>query len=228
MPKNKLKKFSEINTFPNVIQHPVKSDGVSHFPFKGNWSRIFFRNSNPVILEIGCGKGEYTLALGRAYPEKNFIGIDIKGDRLWKGAKDALEQDLQNIAFLRTQAEHINCFFSKHEVSGIYLTFPDPHEKKIRAKKRLTSPVFLKRYQEVLIPGSPIHLKTDNTQLFDYTLNVIRDDGHHLLVCSNNLYKDNSLEEPLVKDVQTYYERIFLEQNKKIHYLKFTLNEPIA
>ncbi len=228
MPKNKLKKFSEINSFPNVIQHSVRNDGMFHFPIKGKWSRNFFRNSNPVIIEIGCGKGEYTLALGGAYPKKNFIGIDIKGDRIWKGAKDALEQNLQNIAFLRTQAEHINCFFNNHEVSGIYLTFPDPQEKKIRAKKRLTSPVFLKRYKELLVPGSPIHLKTDNTQLFDYTLEVIHEESHHLLVCSYNIYNDNTLEEPLIKDVQTYYENIFLKQNKKIHYLKFTLNETIA
>lgn len=225
MPKNKLKKFTEINSFPNVIQHPVMHDSSFHFPNKGKWSESFFENSNQLILEIGCGKGEYTLALGRTFPGINFIGIDIKGDRIWKGAKDALEAGVHNVAFLRTQAEHINSFFAQEEVSGIWLTFPDPQEKQIRAKKRLTSPHFLEKYYKLLVPGSPINLKTDNKQLFDYTLAVIDEGKHHLLACSYDIYNDNSINEPILKEVQTYYESIYLKQGKTINYLKFSLNE---
>ncbi len=177
------------------------------------------------MLEIGCGKGEYTVGLGKAYPKTNFIGIDIKGDRIWKGAKEALVQGLHNVAFLRTQAEHINSFFGEGEVSGIWITFPDPQEKKIRAKKRLTSPQFLKRYQKILIPQSPIHLKTDNALLYDYTLSVIREEKHVLLSSANNLYADEHIHEPFLKEIQTFYEKSFLAKGKPIHYIKFHLHE---
>lgn len=225
MPKNKLKKFAEINDFSNVIQQPVLYDKAFRFRNKGKWNKSYFGNPNPIILEIGCGKGEYTVALGKNYPEANYIGIDIKGDRIWKGASEALNEGLTNIAFLRTQAEYINSFFDECEVSGIWLTFPDPQEKKIRAKKRLTSPHFIEKYRKLLAPGSPIHLKTDNTNLFEYTLNIISKHNHLLKTCSRDLYYDNSISEPLVKEIQTYYEKIYLKQGKKIHYLKFTLNE---
>lgn len=225
MPKNKLKKFAEINSFSNVIQAPVQLSGINSFPNKGNWSQSYFRNNNPIVLEIGCGKGEYTVSLGEAYPEVNFIGIDIKGDRIWKGARDALEKGLHNVAFLRTQAEMINVFFDKEEVSGIWLTFPDPQERKTRAKKRLTSPSFLERYSNILKPGSPIRLKTDNARLFEYTLSVIEDGKHALHASSNNLYADKTISEPMLKEIQTYYEKIFLRQDKAIHYIKFSLHD---
>ncbi len=225
MPKNKRKKFAEINAFPNVIQASCNHDGIIHFPLKGTWSRDFFGNDHPLLLEIGCGKGEYTVGLGQAYPEHNYIGIDIKGDRIWKGARDALALGLKNIAFLRTQVEKINYFFDQGEVSGIWLTFPDPQEKKVREKKRLTSPRFLERYKDILRPGSPIHLKTDNKKLYEYTLSVIKRYQHTLITGTDDLYSGNDISEPLLKDIQTYYEKMFLDQGKAIHYLKFTLNE---
>jgi tRNA (guanine-N7-)-methyltransferase len=225
VPKNKLKKFAEINSFANVIQPPTQSGAsFDNFPFKGNWNKSFFRNSNPIILEIGCGKGEYTLALGNAFPDNNFIGIDIKGDRIWHGARKALNDGLPHIAFLRTQAEMINNFFEKDEISGIWLTFPDPFERKSKAKKRLTSPQFLERYEKILKPESPIHLKTDNIGLFEYTLSVIQEYKHKLLTHSFNLYNDKKVVDPLLKEIQTYYEKIFLKEGKPIHYVKFSLN----
>lgn len=226
MPKNKLKKFAEINSFSNVIQPPTRTDRQCiNFPFKGKWSEHYFRNSNPIVLEIGCGKGEYTVGLGKNYPQINFIGIDIKGDRIWKGASDALNAGLFNIAFLRVQAEMISDYFDKHEVSTIWLTFPDPYERQMKAKKRLTSPQFLNRYQGILQPGSPIHLKTDNAGLFNYTLSVIDQYHHTLLKKSRDLYREPSVNEPLLREIQTYYERIFLKEGKPIHYIKFSLNE---
>ncbi len=225
MPKNKLKKFAEINSFSNVIQLPLRYDDMADFRLKGNWSQACFENKNPVILEVGCGKGEYTVALGKSFPDCNFIGIDIKGDRIWQGAKHALSEGLQNVAFLRTQAEHLNFFFGKEEVAGIWLTFPDPQEKKSRVKKRLTSPTFLSKYEKILAPNSPIHLKTDNLLLFEYTLSVIKENNHRLLTHTYDLYSDNSVNEPLLKDIQTYYEKIFLQEGKDIYYLKFSLND---
>ncbi len=220
-----MKKFAEINSFSNVIQPQNFHDGIDPFPYKGNWSESFFGNKNPIVLEIGCGKGEYTVGLGGAYPDINFIGIDIKGDRIWKGAMEALENGLHNIAFLRIQAEWITHFFDQKEVSGIWLTFPDPQEKKIRAKKRLTSPQFLERYKKIVVPGSPIHLKTDNALLYHYTLSVIGDGKHLLLESSDNLYADQNIRQPLLKEIQTYYEKSFLVAGKPIHYVKFSLNE---
>lgn len=225
MPKNKLKKFAELNSFSNVLQPQNIHTGINPFQFKGKWGESFFCNTNPIVLEIGCGKGEYTVGLGKAFPNKNFIGIDIKGDRIWNGAREALEQGLHNIAFLRTQAEHINSYFDKDEISEIWITFPDPQEKKIRAKKRLTSPLFLDRYRKILKPRCPIHLKTDNVSLFNYTLSIIRDEKHYLLESTDNLYADAQINEPLLKEIQTFYEKRFLAQGKSIHYIKFSLHE---
>lgn len=225
MPKNKLKKFAEINSFSNVVQPQTFHCDIDPFPYKGNWSQSFFGNKNPIVLEIGCGKGEYTVGLGSAYPNVNFIGIDIKGDRIWKGAREALENGLHNIAFLRIQAEWITHFFGEREVSGVWLTFPDPQEKKIRTKKRFTAPPFLERYKKIVVPGSPIYLKTDNALLYHYTLSVIRDEKHFLLEFSNNLYADLNIRQPHLKEIQTYYEKSFLATGKPIYYVKFSLNE---
>jgi len=221
--KNKLKKFAEINSLPNVIQ-PQSQHHIRHFEYKGNWNQAFFRNPNPIILEVGCGKGEYTIGLGSLYPEKNFIGIDIKGDRIWKGATEAMDKVLLNVAFLRIQAEHINSFFDAGEVSGIWLTFPDPQPRKAREKKRLTSPWFLRRYAKLLKPGSPIHLKTDDRALYMYTLEVIREEGHRLAYHTDHLYEDSSVAEHPLKSIQTYYEKKFLEEGKPIHYIRFSLH----
>lgn len=223
MAKNKLKKFAEINSFSNVIQPPAYYS-ISSFSYRGNWKGDFFQNQNPLILEIGCGKGEYTTGMARAMPGYNFIGIDIKGDRLWKGAREALDEGLYNVGFLRVKAEAINAFFGENEVQGIWLTFPDPHLRKSRSDKRLTSPRFLEKYSRLLTPGSPVHLKTDNHSLYSYTLEVIKEKGHRLLVQTDDLYNDPGIQDTLLKDIQTYYEQKFLAENKPICYLKFALN----
>ena len=225
MAKNKLKKFAEINSFSNVIQPPAYYS-ISRFSYRGNWKGEFFLNKNPLVLEIGCGKGEYTVGMARAMPGYNFIGIDIKGDRLWKGAREALDEGLYNVGFLRVKAEALNSFFGENEVQGIWLTFPDPHLRNSRSGKRLTSPRFLEKYSSLLSPGAPIHLKTDNPSLYSYTLDVIRENGHRLLVQTDNLYHDSGIREPLVREIQTYYEEKFLAENKPICYLKFSLNTP--
>ena len=223
MAKNKLKKFAEINSFSNVIQPPAYYS-ISRFSYRGNWKEEFFRNENPLILEIGCGKGEYTVGMARAMPGYNFIGIDIKGDRLWKGAREALDEGLSNVGFLRVRAEALNSFFGENEVQGIWLTFPDPHLRKSRSDKRLTSPRFLEKYSRLLSPGSPIRLKTDNQSLYSYTLDVIRENGHQLLLQTDDLYNDPDIREAWLKDIQTYYEQKFLAENKPICYLKFALD----
>jgi tRNA (guanine-N7-)-methyltransferase len=222
--KKKLKRFSEINTFANVIQ-PGDRYPVENHPLKGNWNQGFFGNNNPIVLEIGCGKGEYTLALARKYPEVNFLGLDIKGDRLWKGATQALACQLTNAAFLRTQAERICYFFDKNEISGIWLTFPDPQPQMPRAKKRLTSPEFLKRYSQVLVAESTIHLKTDNTMLFEYTLGVIRSNNHRLQFATSDLYGETNTDTAFLKETQTHYESQYLSAGIPIKYLCFVLNE---
>ncbi len=224
MGKNKLKKFTDINNFPNVIQPDYKSD-IEDFKYKGRWNTGFFKNNNPLVLEIGCGKGEYAVNLAKNYPGKNFIGIDIKGDRIWHGAKKSLDTGLNNIAFLRIQAEKIEFFFDKNEASEIWLTFPDPQPRKTRIKKRLTSPQFLKRYQKILLPNSPVHLKTDNKNLFEYTREIIAQYNHKMYNNIEDLYnytEDNI--DPPVKNIQTYYEKSFIREGSKIYYLKFSLN----
>lgn len=222
MVKNKLKKFSQINAFSNVVQ-PGMTYPATNFSYRGTWNSHFFGNDNPIVLEIGCGKGEYTLGLARNYPEKNFIGIDIKGDRIWKGAKEALEESLHNVAFLRIQAERINYFFDQDEVSEIWITFPDPQPRESRKKKRLSSKQFLERYRSILKPYSPIHLKTDSREFFDFTLEVIREGGHTLIFAADNMYSQKNIPEPLLLTIQTYYENMFLSKGLPIHYLKFRL-----
>lgn len=222
MAKSKLKKFAQINAFSNVIQ-PEDKYPVSDFHLRGQWNQAYFRNDHPIILEIGCGKGEYTTGLARAWPEVNIIGIDIKGDRLFRGASEALEEGLFNVAFLRIQAERIQYFFDQKEISGIWLTFPDPQLRGSRRKKRLTSPQFLDRYKNILKDQAPIHLKTDNTTLYEYTLETISLGGHALQFATSDLYGDERVDEPLLTGIQTYYEEKFLADGMPIHYLRFHL-----
>ncbi|MCD4789563.1 MAG: tRNA (guanosine(46)-N7)-methyltransferase TrmB [Bacteroidales bacterium] len=224
MPKNKLKHFAENVTFPNFLQ-PEIDDVINDFYLKGKWNSNFFKNNNPIVLELGCGKGEYTVSLARKHPNKNFIGIDRKGARMWRGAKTTVDEDLRNIAFLRTQIELTGKCFGKNEVNEIWLTFPDPQPKKKKASKRLTSPPFLEIYHQFLIPGSIIHLKTDNAGLFIYTLKIIEEYKHELIFQTKDLY--NSGYEGDVMEVQTYYEKKFLEEGQKINYLQFRLNDII-
>lgn len=226
MAKQKLRKFADINFFANVVQ-PELRHPVRNFHLRGKWGKDFFRNDHPIVLEVGCGKGEYTIELARAYPENNYIGIDIKGDRIWTGAKTALEEGIPNAAFLRTQAERLPHMFAEGEVSGIWINFPDPQARESRRKKRLTSPQFLERYRQLLRPGSPIHLKTDSQMLFGYTLEVIREGRHRLDFSTTDLHAETELAEPLVREVRTYYENKFLEQGLPIHYLRFSLGKDV-
>lgn len=220
MGKDKLKKFEETLGFGNFIQIPFEQ--LKHpFPFKGRWSNDFFGNTNPLVLEIGCGKGEYTLGLAGRFPDKNFIGIDIKGARMWRGAKTAIENNIGNAAFLRSQAGLLHHFFAADEVSEIWFTFPDPYLRKSKANKRLTSKRYLGFFSAFLKPQAIIHLKTDNAALFDYTLGVIAENNFRLLYHTRNVYSTETDNE--ICSIQTFYEKMFLAQGMNIHYLRFTM-----
>ena len=222
MPKNKHRKFTEINAFGNVVQ-PGYRFPVSDYPLKGQWGQKFFYNDNPIILEVGCGKGEYTVGLAEAFPDYNFIGIDIKGNRLWTGAKYALEKGMANVGFLRIQAEHLECFFDKEEVFGIWVTFPDPQLNKPRVKKRLTSPEFLRRYKNILTPRGSVYLKTDNAMFYEFTLDVISEYKHELEVATPDLYGQPKGVDPVILGIKTYYENKFLAKGEKICFARFRL-----
>lgn len=220
--KNKLKRFRENETFSNVIQ-PEREEVLSNFPLKGKWSE-FFKNDNPIILELGCGKGEYSLALAEKNPTKNFIGVDIKGARFWRGAKTALESNMTNVAFLRTQIELINLCFAKNEIDEIWITFPDPQIKYTRTKHRLTNQEFLKKYHEILKPDGIIHLKTDSEFMHGYTLGLLHGENHEILYAHHNVYNNKQHSPEEVISTQTFYESQYLESNKAITYIKFRLN----
>ncbi len=219
MSKKKLKRWVEMETFEHVVQPGFEEVYKKNYYLKGKWANEFFGNMNPVILELGCGKGEYTIALARKNPQKSFIGVDIKGARMWRGAKDAMDEHLKNVAFLRTRIELINSFFSTDEISEIWLTFPDPQLKKRRNKKRLTSPRFLNSYNQFLKPGGIIHLKTDNAVLYHYTLNLIKKNQLEIVKSSEDLYNADEVTNDLA--IKTHYEKQFLSQEKKIYYLSF-------
>lgn len=214
MGKDKLKRFAEIDTFSNVLQLDAGK------PFKGQWAEGFFKNTNPVVLELACGKGEYTVNLATMFPEKNFIGIDYKGNRIWRGAKDALENNVTNVAFLRIQIEALLDYFALGEVAEIWITFPDPQPQLSREKKRLTSPRFLEKYKEVLKPGGFVNLKTDNDDLHAYTVEKIIEGGLDLHIKTEDLYHSAYADEML--SIKTYYEKKYLKDNKNINYLKFS------
>ncbi len=221
MGKHKLRRFAENETFEYLIQtEAAEVLNKKHWLFS-KWNNDFFRNKLPIVLELGCGRGEYTLGLARAYPEKNFLGIDIKGARIWRGAKTIDEEIITNAGFLRTRIEFIESFFSKDEIDEIWITFPDPQLKEKRIKKRLTSPGFLNRYQKFLRPDGIIHLKTDSQELFEYTLHIIQKQGHEILENTTDLYSSHSGDKIL--SIQTHYENFFRNQGKKINYLKFRL-----
>ena len=225
MAKRKLQRFAENETFNHFFQ-PGWEELSAGFSLRGNWNSRFFKNSNPVIIEMGCGKGEYTVDLSSKYPQRNFIGIDKKGARMWRGAKISNEDSRANVAFVRIRAENIAKVFGPAEIDEIWITFPEPQPNSPRHSKRFTSPQFIGRYREVLKPGGIIHLKTDNDMFYEYTLEVIREYGHTLLYNNPDLYA--TPDDPEVKDVidvQTHYEKIWLEQGLTIKYLRFRLNE---
>ena len=212
MGHKKLIRFAELETFSNVLQFPGN--------IKGRWSQ-FFNNSNPIVLELACGKGEYAVALASMYSHKNFIGVDIKGNRIWVGARKALQNELHNVAFLRIQIDQINEYFHQDEVTEIWITFPDPQLRTSKAKKRLTHPKFLRLYQQFLVPGGYIHLKTDSPDLFEFTNTVIEMYGCVLHEKREDLYKGHSIKEEL--KIKTYYEVLDIAKSKRIHYLCFSL-----
>lgn len=221
MAKNKLKKFNDLETFSHVIQ-PSIDELRSNFNLKGNWRKHFFKNDNPIVLELGCGKGEYTVGLAKNFPEKNYLGIDIKGARIWAGASQALEEKLINVGFLRIRIDWIEMCFNSNEVDEIWITFPDPQIKKNRTTKRLTHPIFLKKYNNILKSNSKIHLKTDSQFLHGFTLGVISGQNHTLEDSTEDLY--NSVELRDCSKIQTFYENMFLNKGMPITYLRFLLN----
>jgi len=220
--KNKLKRFKENETFHNVFQ-PTRSQLVDEvYQYKGQWNDQVFKNDNPIVLELGCGKGEYTVALAKQYPNKNFIGIDIKGARFWRGAKTAVEEDIPNAAFIRTQIELIEYVFAENEVDEIWITFPDPQIKYKRTKHRMTNSEFLKRYKKVLKPEGVMNLKTDSEFMHGYTLGLLHGEGHEVLYANNDVYRQEGSPEE-VTSIQTFYEGQYLEQNKPITYIRFKI-----
>ena len=220
--KNKLKRFSENETFTNVFQ-PTREEVVGdQFPLKGKWNSDFFKNDNPIVLELGCGKGEYSVGLAERFPEKNFIGIDIKGARFWRGAKTAVESGMNNVAFVRTQIELINHIFAENEVSEIWITFPDPQIKYKRTKHRMTNAEFLERYKKILKPSGLMHLKTDSEFMHGYTLGLLHGLGHEVIYANHNIYKNEGAPAE-VTGIQTFYESQYLEVNKPITYIKFRI-----
>jgi len=220
LPKKKLQRYGELAAFDNVIQ-PSYDEFKNDYSLKGNWASSFFGNDNPIVLELGCGKGDYSIGLGENFSGINFIGIDRKGDRLWKGSVVAKKKGLDNVAFLRTGIEYLDHFFGREEVSEIWLTFPDPQPKNRQVKKRLTNPSLLSLYGSVLQRNGVIHLKTDNLELFEYTIKVINEEGHCLLQSTTDLFGDQNNDEVL--SIRTYYEQKFLDEGITIKYLKFNL-----
>lgn len=222
--KNKLKRFKENETFANVFQ-PSRDELVQEtYSLKGKWNKTFFKNTNPLILELGCGKGEYSVALAKKYPNKNFIGIDIKGARFWRGAKTAIENNMPNVAFLRTQIELIDHAFAAGEVDEIWITFPDPQIKYKRTKHRMTNAAFLKRYKQILKPDGVVNLKTDSEFMHGYTLGLLHGAGHEVLYANHNVYKQEGSPED-VTSIQTFYESQYLEVNKPITYIRFKIKD---
>lgn len=218
--KNKLKRFKENETFKNVIQ-PTREEVVINFSHKGKW-HSFFGNNNPIIVELGCGKGEYTIALARKNPNKNYIGIDIKGARFWRGAKTAIEEKLENVAFVRTQIELVDFIFAQNEVSEIWITFPDPQIKYQRTKHRMTNASFLKKYHTVLKEDGIINLKTDSEFMHGYTLGLLQGAGHEILYANHNVYNNEGAPKEVI-ETQTFYENQYLEIGKWITYIQFRL-----
>ena len=220
--KNKLKRFKENETFENVVQPSREELTEQEFLLKGNWNRDFFKNDNPIVLELGCGKGEYSVALAKAYPHKNFLGIDIKGARFWRGAKTSLEEGLKNVGFVRTQIELIDRMFAENEIEEIWITFPDPQIKYKRTKHRLTNSQFLQKYKFILKPGGMVNLKTDSEFMHGYTLGLLHGEGHEVIQANHDIYK-NEYSPKEVVNIQTFYEKQYLELGKRITYIQFKI-----
>jgi tRNA (guanine-N7-)-methyltransferase len=222
MAKKKLERFAAIKTFPNVFEFHYA--GLAEgFPLKGKWHSDFFKNDKPLVLELGCGKGEYTVGMAARAREVNFVGVDLKGNRIWVGANQAIEEGLHNVAFIRTRIDFITSCFAPGEVDEIWITFPDPQLQKTRERKRLTSMRFIDRYAQFLKPGGLIHLKTDSKPFFDYTLEVIAQNKFTLLDQTDDLYAQPEVRPAELTDIKTHYEGLFSARGFKICYLKFQL-----
>lgn len=218
MARKKLIRFEEIEARENIFT----AENILSREMKGRWREEYFKNSNPIVLELGCGRGEYTVGLASRFPDKNFLGIDIKGDRLWVGSSQAIENDLKNVGFLRVQIQHLEDYFADQEINEIWITFPDPRPKVRDIKRRLTSPRYLNIYKKIIAPKGIVHLKTDNTPLFDFTLETLEDFKVTLLAQTTDLYSS-----PLNNDhfgIKTKFEQSFYDQGFDIKYLKFMFN----
>lgn len=220
MGKNKLAKFAEMATYKHVVQAPYNKLNESDHELKGKWADTFFKNHQPLVLELGCGKGEYSVALAEYFPEKNFVGVDIKGARMWNGSKQAFDKGLKNVGFLRTNIEIIDSFFGAAEVDEIWLTFPDPQMKK--NTKRLTATNFMNKYRQFLKPEGIVHLKTDSNFQYQYTLAMARENNFPILAETEDLYQSPLLDEVL--SIQTFYEKQWRERGLAIKYLAFRIN----
>ncbi|MDR1707357.1 MAG: tRNA (guanosine(46)-N7)-methyltransferase TrmB [Prevotella sp.] len=221
MGKNKLAKFANMEEYPHVFQYPFAVLQEQGFEMKGKWNELFFKNDNPIVLELGCGKGEYTVGLAKLFPNKNFIGIDIKGARMWTGAKKSLNEGLTNVAFLRTHIELITHFFGQGEIYEIWITFPDPQMNKVN--KRMTSTRFIKLYRQILSDNGIIHLKTDSNFMFTYTCAMVKENNLPILFETDDLYH-SGLADDILK-IQTFYEQQWLARGLNIKYIKFECPE---
>jgi tRNA (guanine-N7-)-methyltransferase len=218
--KAKLAKFAEMKSFTNVLQPSFDEVFNKDFRLKGKWNGLFFKTSRPITLELGCGKGEYSVSLAKMFPERNFLGIDIKGSRIWKGARHAMEEKIENVGFLRTRIDFIQSFFSSNEVDEIWITFPDPQP--LKARKRLTSSVFLNRYKDFLSENSWINLKTDSAELYQYTCDLAKFNQLKIDFFTDDLY--GSGYDNQILSIKTFYENRWLKEAKKIHYIRFSIS----
>jgi tRNA (guanine-N7-)-methyltransferase len=223
MAKRKLKKFAEVSSFDNCFFLSFEQSSEAGLPMKGKWHKDYFKNENPIVLELGCGKGEYTVGLAKRYPDKNFIGVDIKGNRIWTGAKTAIENKMKNVAFIRTRIDFIESCFADHEIDEIWITFPDPQPQKTRTRNRLTNMMFITRYQKILKRNGIINLKTDNEPFYDYSKEVVAENKFEVLDSTNDLYGDGIERDEVLTNIKTYYEKLFSDKGFKICYLKFSV-----
>lgn len=220
---SKQEKFIEFDTFKNCFT--LFFENISKgFLLKGRWHSDYFKNSNPIVLELGCGKGEYTIGLSENNHSKNYIGVDIKGNRIWVGAKYAIENNLNNVAFLRTRIDFIEHCFLENEIDEIWITFPDPQPQSTRKRSRLTNPLFLNRYKKILKKGGLIHLKTDSTSLYEYTLQVIEENKNLIIWQTDNLYQNCPDNRQELIQIKTHYEKLFTDKGENIKYICFTLS----
>ncbi len=223
MAKRKLKKFAEVSSFANCFFMSFEESREKGLPLKGCWHKEYFKNNNPIVLELGCGKGEYTVGLAQRYPDRNFIGVDIKGNRIHTGAKAAIDNKMNNVAFVRTRIDFIEACFAADEISEIWITFPDPQPQQTRERKRLTNMMFVNRYKKIMKDGGIINLKTDSEPFYEYSKEVALENNFKILDSTNDLYADVCLRDEALTSIRTYYEKKFSEKGFKICYLKYEL-----